>query len=150
MKLSERIQADLVAAMKAKDTVRLGVLRLVKSALQNKKIELSSDLSAEQEMQLLKTMQKQRNESIAMFEKGGRSDLVEKEASELEVLRDYLPEQISAEEIERVANEVAESLGASSPKDMGRVMKETMARLEATGKLVDGKLVSAAVRKKLV
>lgn len=135
--------------MKSRDTLRLGVLRLIKTALQNKAIEERGALSEEQESQVLKTLLKQRKESIEMFRKGGREDLASKEAAEIEVLGDFLPESVSEGDIELVVSDVALELGASSMKDMGGVMKETMARLDATGKLVDGKLVSAVVRRKL-
>jgi uncharacterized protein YqeY len=149
MSLSERIQKDLLAAMKAKQADRVSVLRLVKSALKNKEIELKSELSPEAEVQLLQTLVKQRNESIETFDKAGRNDLAEKERAELEVLRTYLPEEVTSEEIERVVNEVATELGASSPKDLGSVMKESLTRLKKTGKAVDGKAVNLAVRAKL-
>jgi uncharacterized protein YqeY len=94
-------------------------------------------------------MVKQRNESIEQFEKGGRSDLAKKEAEKKELIQAYLPEAVSVDEIERAAVEVIAEIGASSPKDTGRVMKETMARLKGSGKPVDGKAVSAVVRTKL-
>ncbi len=149
MSLSERIQIELVQAMKAKDTVRLGVLRLIKSAFQNKAIELRATLTQEQELQVLKTMLKQRMESVEMFDKGGREDLSSKELAEAEILKTYLPAALGEDEIERVVEEVAAELGASSPKQMGRVMKETMNRLQGAGKMVDGKLVNQVVRRKL-
>lgn len=149
MTLSERIQKDLTAAMKAKEPARLSVLRLIKTAVQNKEIDVGGDLSPEVEIQILQTMVKQRNEAIETFEKAGRSDLAEKEKAEKTIIQSYLPEEISEEEIERVASEVVEELGATSPKDMGKVMKETMVRLKSTGKTVDGKAVNAAVRARL-
>lgn len=149
MTLAERLQTDLVQAMKARETTRISVLRLVKSAIQNKEIELGEGLSPEQEIQLLQTMVKQRNESITTFEKAGRQDLADKEKQELTLIRAYLPEEVSLDEVDRVVVAVVEELEASSAKDMGNVMKETMARLKKTGKTVDGKVVNQVVRSKL-
>ncbi len=141
MSLSEKLQAELAPAMKAKERTRVGVIRLIKAAVKNKEIEKGGSLSTAEENQILQTMVKQRIESIEQFEKGGRSDLAEKEAEEKELILAYLPEAVSEDEIERIA--------ASSPKDMGRVMKETMARLKDLSKPVDGKAVNAVVRTKL-
>jgi uncharacterized protein YqeY len=147
--LSERVQKDLVEAMKARDGFRVGVLRLVKAALQNKEIEARRPLEDEEERQVLSTLVKQRNESIETYAKAGRDDLAEKETRERELIRGYLPEEVSTEEVARVVDEVATALGASTPKDVGAVMKEALARLRATGKTVDGKAVNAAVRARL-
>jgi uncharacterized protein YqeY len=147
--LSERIQSELVDAMKRKDALKVSVLRMTKAALKNKEIELRKPLSPDEENQVLQTLVKQRTESIETFEKGGRADLVEKETLERDLLRSYLPEAISGAEVERVVGEVVEALGASSAKDVGAVMKEALARLKATGKTVDGKAVNAVVRAKL-
>ena len=149
MTLSEKLQAELAPAMKARERSRVGVIRLIKAALKNKEIEKGGSLSIEEENQIMQTMVKQRIESIEQFEKGGRSDLAGKEAEEKELILAYLPEAVSEDEIERIAVEVIEELGASSPKDMGRVMKETMARLKDLSKPVDGKAVNAVVRTKL-
>jgi len=149
MSLSERLQKDLVEAMKARDTTRVSVLRLIKSAIQNKEIELGEALSTEQEIQLLQTTVKQRNESIATFEKADRQDLAAKEKEELSFVRAYLPEEVSLDDVDQVVAAVVDELQASSPKDMGNVMKETMARLKKTGKVVDGKVVNQIVRSKL-
>ena len=149
MSLSERLQKDLVEAMKARETTRVSVLRLIKSAIQNKEIELGEALSAEQEIQLLQTTVKQRNESIATFEKADRQDLAAKEKEELTFVRAYLPEEVSLDEVDQVVAAVVDELQASAPKDMGNVMKETMARLKKTGKVVDGKVVNQVVRSKL-
>lgn len=149
MSFSERIQKDLVEAMKAKESVRVGALRMVKAALKNKEIELRKPLGPEEEIQVLQTLVKQRNESIEVFARAGRSDLVSKETAERDVIIGYLPESISEADIEKVVGEVVADLGASSPKDVGSVMKEALSRLKATGKTVDGKAVNAAVRAKL-
>ena len=149
MSLSEKLHSELAPAMKAKQRTRVGVIRLIKAALKNKEIENGKSLSTEEENQVLQTMVKQRNEAMEQFEKGGRSDLAKKEAEEKEIIQAYLPDAVSEDEIERVAIEVIEELGASSPKDMGSVMKETMARLKGLGKPVDGKAVNTVVRTKL-
>ena len=135
--------------MKARQTTRLSVLRLIKSAIQNKEIDLGEPLTTEQDLQLLQTMVKQRNESISTFEKANRQDLADKEKEELVIVRTYLPEEISLDEVDRVVVAVVEELQASSSKDMGNVMKETMARLKKNGKAVDGKVVNQVVRSKL-
>jgi len=149
MSLSERLQEDLVEAMKARQTTRLSVLRLIKSAIQNKEIDLGEALTTAQDLQLLQTMVKQRNESISTFEKANRQDLADKEKEELAIVRTYLPEEVSLDEVDRVVVAVVEELQSSSPKDIGIVMKETMARLKKTGKVVDGKVVNQVVRSKL-
>ena len=149
MSLSERLQAELVVAMKARETTRISVIRLLKSAVQNKEIEVGEPLSTEQENQLLQTMVKQRNESIETFEKADRQDLASKEKEELAIVRTYLPEEVSLDEVDRIVVAVVAEQGASSSKDMGGVMKETMARLKTTGKIVDGKVVNQVVRSKL-
>jgi len=145
--LSERIQSELLAAMKSKEVLKLSVLRMTKAAL--RKIELRRPLSPDEESQLLQTLVKQRTESIEMFEKGGRADLAEKEGKERDLLRAYLPEAVSEADVERVVVEVLRDLGASSAKDIGAVMKEALVRLKATGKTVDGKAVNSVVRAKL-
>jgi len=147
--LSERIQSDLVAAMKSKEALKLSVLRMAKAALKNKEIELRRPLSPDEENHVLQSLVKQRTESIESFEKGGRADLAEKEGKERELLRTYLPEAVSESDVERVVIEVVKDLGAGSAKDVGAVMKEALVRLKATGKTVDGKAVNAIVRAKL-
>lgn len=149
MNLSEQIQRDLVQAMKAKDAPRVGVLRMITAALKNKQIEKKAALSDEDVIQVLKTQQKQRAESIAQFEKGGRSELVEKESQEKRVIESYLPEPVSEEEVAKVIADVIRDVGAEGPKSMGAVMKESMSRLQGTGKTVDGKTVNALVKSKL-
>ncbi len=149
MSLSERLQSDLVDAMKSKETLKVSVLRMTKAALKNKEIELRRALSQEEENQVLQTLVKQRTESIETFEKGGRSDLVEKEKAERDLIRAYLPEAVSEGDVERVVADVVRDLGATSGKDVGAVMKEALQRLKATGKTVDGKAVNAVVRAKL-
>ena len=149
MSLTEKIQSDLVRAMKEKEPAKVGVLRMVKAALKNKQIELKRPLGSEEEIQVLQTLVKQRNESIDVFARAGRTDLAEKETAEREIVAAYLPESVSQDEIERVVGEVVTALGATSAKDVGAVMKEALSRLKATGKTVDGKTVNAAARARL-
>ena len=147
--LPERIRKDLIQAMKAKETLRVGTLRMMTAALKNKEIEKRAPLSDEEAVQVLKTQLKQRAESIEQFERGGRSDLVEKERQEKIWIESYLPEPLSAEDMEKVVADVIREVGAVGAKDMGVVMKESMRRLQATGKMVDGKAVNSMVRRKL-
>ena len=147
MRLRDKINEDLTAAMKARDAARLSVLRMMKSAVKNKEIETRQELEDAQAIQVLSTLIKQRQDSIEQFIKGGRNELAEKEAVEIKVIEEYLPTPISDEEISAVVTEVIRLSGATSAKDMGSVMKQSMARF--SGKLVDGKKVSAIVKQKL-
>ena len=148
MPLNEKIAADLTAAMKAKDATRLSALRMLKAAVMNKgMVEKGRDLEDAEVLQVVASLVKQRRDSIEQFAKAGRADLVDKETAEIAILEHYLPPAISAEEIEAaVAAAIAET-GASSPKDMGKVMKAVMPML--AGKNADGKAVNEAVRRKL-
>jgi uncharacterized protein YqeY len=147
VKLRDKINADLTAAMKAKDALRLSVLRMMKSAVKNKEIELRAELDDPQVIQVLSTLIKQRKDSVAQFTAGGRLDLANKESDEIKIIEQYLPAAVSAAEIEATVDQVIRETGASSPKDIGSVMRECMARF--AGKLVDGKTVNAAVRSRL-
>ena len=149
MPLTEKIQRDLTDAMKRKDPFRLGVLRMMKNSLRNKEIEKRSSLSDAEAIQVLQSMVKQRTESMEQFQAGGRPELADKERREREIIESYLPAAVSNEEIEAVIVAVIGDQQAGGPKDMGKVMKETMSRLQATGKTVDGKRVSSMVRTKL-
>jgi hypothetical protein len=122
---------------------------MISAALKNKQIEKKAALSDEDVIQVLKTQQKQRAESIEQFEKGGRPELAAKERQEKLVVESYLPEAVSADEVANVVADAIRSLGAEGPKSMGAVMKEAMNRLQATGKTVDGKAVNAMVKSKL-
>jgi uncharacterized protein YqeY len=133
--------------MKAKDAPRLSALRMLKAAIMNKGIEKGHDLDDAEVLQVVSSLVKQRRDSIEQFEKGGRTDLVAKETGEIKVLEQYLPPAASAADIEAaVAAAIAET-GASSPKDMGKVMKAVMPML--AGKNADGKTVNEIVRRKL-
>ncbi len=149
MSLSEQIQKDLIQSMKRRDAARTGVLRMIKAALQNREIDKKVPLSEPETQQVLKTLLKQRNEAIEHYEAGGRPELADKERREIEVIEAYLPEPVSSEEIAVIVSDVVRDLGADGPKDMGKVMKESLGRLQATGKNVDAKSVSALVKQKL-
>jgi len=147
MTLSEQIQKDIVAAMRAKDELRLSVLRMVKSAIQLKQVEKKRPLDEPESIQLLQTLVKQRKESIDQFAKGGRQDLVDKETKELLVLEAYLPAGASQAEMDDAIDQAIAATGATSMKQMGGVVKAAKDAL--TGKAVDGKALSDRVRDKL-
>jgi uncharacterized protein YqeY len=147
MKLRDKINGDLTAAMKEKAPLRLSVLRMMKSAIKLKEIDLRAELEDAQVIQVLSTLIKQRRDSIEQFTAGGRLDLADKESAEIPIIEVYLPAAVSIEEITKVVEEVVRETGASSAKDTGAVMKQCMARF--AGRLVDGKAVNAAVRNRL-
>lgn len=147
MSLREQITADLTAAMKAKDAARLSTLRMVKAALQNREIEKGNALDEEEMSKLLRSMLKQRQDSIEQFEKGGRADLVEKERAEVAVIAAYLPQPATREEIEQAVADAISETGATSMKEMGQVMRAAQALL--AGKNADGRTVSEVVKAKL-
>ena len=147
MSLSKQIVADLTASMKAQDASRTSTLRMVKAAMMNRQIEKGSELDDDDMQKLLRSLVKQRRDSIEQFEKAGRQELVDKEKAEIDVIETYLPQAASREEIEQaVAAAIAET-GASSMKDMGKVMKSAQAAL--AGKNADGRIVSEVVKAKL-
>lgn len=149
MSLKDKIVADMTSAMKAKDANRLGTLRMVKAALMNEenKRGIGTVLTDEEITKILNTLVKQRKDSFEQFSANGRTELAEKEHAELVVLGEYLPQSASADEIAAAVTAAISETGASSIKDMGTVMKATMAKL--AGKTVDGKLVSETVKAKL-
>ncbi len=147
MRLRDKINEHLTAAMKAKQAERLSVLRMMKTAVKNKEIDMRAELDDAQVVQVLSNLIKQRRDSIEQFTRGGRNDLADKEAGEIKVIEEYLPPGVSDEEIAAVVEQVLRETGASSPADLGRVMKECMARF--AGKLVDGKKVSLQVKGRL-
>ena len=147
MSLAEKIQTDIVTAMKARDDFRLSVLRMVKAAIQLKEVEKIRKLDDNESIQLLQTLLKQRRESIDQFSKGGRPDLAAKEQKEAAIIEQYLPAGASTVEMEAaIAKAIAET-GASSAKQMGAVVKAAKAQLE--GKTVDGKTLADLVRDRL-
>lgn len=147
MKLRDRINSDLTAAMKSRDAARLSVLRMMKTAVKNKEIDNRAELDDAQAVQVLSTLIKQRRESIEQFARGGRTDLVDKETAEIGVIEEYLPAAVTEEEIASVVEEGIRETGASSQKDLGAVMKYCMAKFG--GRPVDGKRVNLLVREKL-
>lgn len=149
MTIIERITADLTAAMKAQDAPRTSVLRMAKSALKNKEIDKKAPLDEAEAGKLLQTLVKQREDSASQYRGGGRPELAEKEEAEIVVLRGYLPQGASEAEIVAAVEQAVAETRAKSMKDMGAAMKVALAALAATGKTVDGKLVSDAVRKRL-
>lgn len=147
MSLSETIQKDIVTAMKAKEEMKLGVLRMVKAAIQLKEVDKLRKLDEQESIQLLQTLVKQRKESIDQFSKGGRQDLVEKEQKELAILEAYLPAGASPAEMDAAVTKAIAETGATSIKQMGGVVKAAKTALE--GKTVDGKVLSDLVRDRL-
>ncbi|NOY39164.1 MAG: GatB/YqeY domain-containing protein [Nitrospirae bacterium] len=145
MSILERIDSDLKVAMKSSEKIRVSTLRMVKASLKNLEIEKGA-LSDEDVIGVLSTLAKQRRESISEFEKGGRQDLADQERAELAVILNYLPEQLSEEELTGIIQETIRETGASSPKDMGRLMKSLMPRVKGRA---DGKLVSQKVKELL-
>jgi uncharacterized protein YqeY len=147
MSLSKQIVVDLTAAMKAQDAGRTSTLRMVKAAMMNRQIEKGSELDDDEMQKLLRSLMKQRRDSIEQYEKAGRQELVDKEKAEIDVIETYLPQAMSQEEIEGVVAAAIAETGASSMKDMGKVMKATQAAL--AGKNADGRVVSEVVKSKL-
>ncbi len=149
MSLKDKIISDLTTAMKAKDANKLSTLRMAKSAVMNEenKRGIGTVLTDEEVTKILQTLVKQRKDSIEQFTANGRTELAEKEKTELAVLEDYLPQAASKEEIEKAVDEAIAETGASSIKEMGMVMKAAQAKL--AGKSADGKLVSETVKAKL-
>lgn len=146
MSLRETIAEQLAGATKARDTVRLNTLRMLRAAMKNREVELRAELKDAEIVRVIGSQIKQRKESIRQYEVGGRMDLAKKEEEELEILMSFMPEQISEEAVNRVVIEIIEELGAKNMKDMGMVMKAAMARLAGSA---DGKMVNDIVRKEL-
>ena len=147
MKLTDRVNTDIAGAMRAKETIRLSALRMLKTALTNKSVEKGRDLDEAESLQMIGTLIKQRRDSIEQFSKAGRSDLVDKETAEIAVLNEFLPPAATPEEVDTaVAAAIAET-GATSAKDVGKVMKAVMPKL--AGKNADGRTINEAVRRKL-
>ena len=149
MSLIEQIQKDITDAMKARDERRLTTLRMVKTALKNKEIEKMSALSDQESQQVLATLIKQRKDSIEQFTKGGRPELAEKEAGEIKYIEVYLPKAASEDDIRSTVRAAIAEMGTPTMKDMGLVMKNAMARFQAQGARVEGKVVSDIVKQEL-
>jgi len=149
MAIVEQIQKDMVDAMRNRDELRLSTLRMVKSALENKRVEKRAALDEKESQQVLGTLIKQRRDSIEQFQKGGRQALADKEAAEIKIIEAYLPKALGEEEIIAAVKATIAEMGSPSMKDMGTVMKNAMAKLQAGGARVEGKMVSEIVKKQL-
>ena len=153
MTLSEQVQKDMIEAMRAREELRLSCLRMVKSALENKRVEKRAALDDKESQQVLATLIKQRKDSVEQFSKGGRQEMADKEAAEIKIIEAYLPKAVGEEEIvatvRAVLAEMASSGTAPAMKDMGAVMKNVMAKFAAAGARVEGKVVSDAVKREL-
>ena len=147
MTLPEKIQSEMQDAMRSKDALRLGVLRMMKAAVKNKEIEKMKALEEAEVIAVLNTLVKQRKDSIEQFRKGGREELASKEESEIKVIEEYLPAAATEDEIRLAVEEAIAETGAASVKDMGRVMKAAMTRL--AGKTADGSRISQLVKEML-
>jgi uncharacterized protein len=147
MKLSDRVNSDIATAMKAQDQRRLSALRMLKAAIMNKGVEKGRDLDDGEVLQVVASLVKQRRDSIEQFAKAGRTDLVEKETAEIGVLEQYQPPAATAEEIELAVVAAIAETGATTVKDMGKVMKAVMPKL--AGKTADGKTINEVVRRRL-
>jgi uncharacterized protein YqeY len=147
MTLQEKIQSHITDAMRSKDELRLSCLRMMKSAVKNKEIEKMKPLEEGEVHAVLNTLVKQRKDSVEQFRKGGREELARKEEAEIKIIERYLPASASDEDISRAIAEAIQETGASSMKDMGKVMQAVKARL--AGKTVDGGRVSQLVKEKL-
>ena len=150
MSLKERIGEDIKSAMKAKDKIRLETVRGIKKAILEKEVALrpkgQDSLTEEHEIELLAQLAKQRRDSIEQYSNAGRDDLADKERQELAILETYLPEQINDSELESIVDEIIASVGATSPKDLGKVMGVAMKQLKGKA---DGKKIQALVKSKL-
>jgi uncharacterized protein len=146
MTIKEKVDQEMNRAAKAKDKLRLSTLRMLKSGLHNREIDLKRELVEAEFLQLLSSMVKQRKDSIEQFEKGGRTDLVEKERAELKVIEEFLPSQLSEADLDAAIAEAIREVGAAGIRDMGKVMKALMPKV--TGR-ADGKLVGDKVKARL-
>jgi uncharacterized protein len=143
MDINVKINSEMIAAAKAKDKIRLSAIRMLKTAIHNKEIDLMRPLTEPETLQILSAIVKQRRDSIEQFTQGGRIDLVEKETAELKVVQEFMPAQMPEEEVEAIIKKAITEAGAASVKDMGKVMKVLMPQL--TGK-ADGKMVGEKVK----
>jgi hypothetical protein len=147
LSLIDTLGASIADAMRQKDVTRLSTLRMLKAALMNREVERGRALDDAESLQVVNSLVKQRRDSIEQFTNGGRQDLADKEAAEIRVLETYLPPAADQAAVDRAVAEAITETGATSVKDMGRVMKAAMAKL--AGQTVDGKVVNETVRRKL-
>lgn len=146
MEIDAILNREMVSATKEKNKIRLSALRMIKTGVHNREIDLKRKMTGSEFLQMLSSMVKQRKDSIDQFKKGGREDLVEQEEAELKVIQQFMPSQMSEEEIDTEIQKSIQEVGAVSIKDMGKVMKVLMPKL--TGK-ADGKLVGEKVKERL-
>jgi uncharacterized protein len=146
MALRERLSEEMKHAMKSRDDLRLSAIRMVRSAVKNKEIDVKRELADQEVVEVLSTLVKQRRESIRMFAEAGRDDLVAKEEKELAILLEFLPQQLSRDEVAALVEKVIAECGAQGSRDMGKVMKLLMPHVAGRA---DGKMVSDVVREKL-
>src|ERR1051325_7532056 len=144
--IQDKIQGQIADAMRAKDQLRLDVLRMMKSAVKLKEVEKMKALEESEVLAVLNTLVKQRKDSIEQFRKGGREELAQKEEAEIKIIEEYLPAAASEDDIQQAVAAAIQETGAASIKDMGKVMKATMARL--AGKTADGSKVSQLVKER--
>ena len=147
MTIQEKIQTQMADAMRNKDPLRLSVLRMMKTAVKNKEVEKMKPLDENEVIAVLNTLVKQRRDSIDQFRKGGREELAQKEEAEIGIIHEYLPAAASEEDIQQAIAQAIRETGAASMKDLGKVMKATLALL--AGKSADGARVSQMVKEKL-
>ncbi len=146
MEIQNRLSEDLKTAMKAKEKIKVGTIRMVRAQLKDFQIAKGDELNEEDEISVLINAAKKRKEALELYEKSDRQDLIEQEKQELEIISAYLPAQLSKEEVEKVVLKVIEEVGASSPQDLGKVMGATMKDLKGKA---DGRMVQEIVREKL-
>jgi uncharacterized protein YqeY len=146
MSLEERLMDEMKQAMKSNDKARLSTIRMIRTAVKNKEIDLRNKLDDDEILRVIQGMVRKSEESVEQFKAGGRMDLVEKETKEIEILKSYLPQALSKEDVIRIIDESIRETEASSLKDLGKVMKSVMPKL--TGK-ADGKLINQLVKERL-
>ena len=146
MGLEERLTDEMKQAMKSSDKLRLSTIRMIRSAVKNKEIELRKKLGDEEIQRVIQGMVRKGEESVEQFQSGGRADLVEKEKKEIEILKSFLPQPIGQEEILRIIDQSIEETQASSLKDLGKVMKSVIPKL---GGKVDGRIINQLVKERL-
>ncbi len=147
MTLQDKVQNDIAEAMRRKDSLRLSVLRMMKAAVKNKEVEKMKALEEPEVLAVFNTLVKQRKDSIDQFRKGGREELAQKEESEITIIEEYLPAAASDDDVRRAIEDAIGETGATSMKDMGKVMASTKTRL--AGKTIDGARVSQLVKERL-
>jgi uncharacterized protein YqeY len=146
MSLEEKLVEEMKQAMKSNDKLRLSTIRMIRSALKNKEIELRKKLEDEEVIKVIQVMVRKGEESVEQFQAGGRVDLVEKEKKEIEILKSFLPQPLSQEELLKIIDQSIQEIQASSPKDIGKVMKSIMPKI---GGKADGKLINQLVKERL-